>query len=396
MERNCKQICMIVYTDYQTDTRVRREAETLAELPGYRVTVLAPKKQDKPARCNIEGVELIELNENKYYGKSKAKYIFSYLKFTCLALFTCARLFFSGKIDIVHVHNMPNFLVFSAAVPKFFGKNVILDLHDTVPETYAAKFGNENSLFFSAFCLEESIACGFANHIICVNHIQRETLQKRGVPKGKITICMNVPDPKLFTAKTRRKIKDRNDENFNLVYHGTIAKRLGIDLVLQAIARLKNEIPNIKFWIWGRGGGDLADILRVADEIKIKDKIKYQKPVPLSELIPKLLNMDIGIIGNRKNAATQLMLPVKMLEYIALNIPVVVPRLRGIEYYFSDKMVSYYEPENIDSMAEAILRLYRDPLLQRTQTENARAFLEQYGWETHKMDLIDLYNKLLG
>ena len=71
--------------------------------------------------------------------------------------------------------------------------------------------------------------------------------------------------------------------------------------------------------------------------------------------------MDIGVIGNRRTAAGDLMLPVKMLEYICLDIPVVVPRLKTIEHYFSDDMVAYYEPEDVESLANAIYRLYREP-----------------------------------
>ena len=55
------------------------------------------------------------------------------------------------------------------------------------------------------------------------------------------------------------------------------------------------------------------------------------------------------------------MLPVKLLEYVSLGIPAVVPRLKTIEHYFSDDMVAYYEPEDVESLADAIYRLYREP-----------------------------------
>ena len=42
--------------------------------------------------------------------------------------------------DLVHVHNMPDFLVFTAWFPKLTGAKVILDIHDIVPEFYASKF----------------------------------------------------------------------------------------------------------------------------------------------------------------------------------------------------------------------------------------------------------------
>jgi len=104
--------------------------------------------------------------------------------------------------------------------------------------------------------------------------------------------------------------------------------------------------------------------------------------------------MDLGIIPNKRNMATELMLPVKMLEYVAIGIPVVSARLKTIEHYFSNNMVTFFEPENVESMANAILSMYRDKNRRREQALEARKFIERYGWEKHKKDLIQLYQEL--
>ncbi len=61
------------------------------------------------------------------------------------------------KYDLVHVHNMPDFLVFAAAVPKLMGSKTILDIHDIVPELYCSKFGiSSNSVVFKLIDQEGS------------------------------------------------------------------------------------------------------------------------------------------------------------------------------------------------------------------------------------------------
>src|SRR5207247_8680052 len=45
------------------------------------------------------------------------------------------------RYDVVQVHTMPDFLVFAALIPKLLGAKIILDVHDLMPELYAAKFG---------------------------------------------------------------------------------------------------------------------------------------------------------------------------------------------------------------------------------------------------------------
>jgi len=390
-----KKICMIVYTDYPADTRVRREAETLAELPEYSVIVIALKEGALPCSHVIDGVRVLEINEAKYCGKSKFKYILSYIKFVILSFFACTKLFVSGQVDIVHVHNMPDFLVFAGLIPRLFGKKLILDVHDSVPETYLVKFNTNSVMLSKALCFEEFVCCALAHKIICVNHVQRDVLVNREIPLKKMCISMNVPDHNRFNSKNLKRTDDRGDTGFNMVYHGTIVKRLGIDLVITAVSRLANEIPDLHFHIWGKSGDDLDEFVGLSKELGVENKVHFiTGGVPLERLPSKLARMDLGIVGNRKNIATELMLPVKMLEYIALGIPVVVPRLKGIEYYFSEEMVCYFEPENVGAMAACILKLYKDKSLRKMQAEKAQTFLDQYGWKKHKMEIIKLYAEL--
>jgi len=388
-----KQICMIAYTKYRYDLRVRREAETLVAMQEYDVSFLTLKSGDIPKKYVQDGVNVIELNSIPYKGKNKSKYLVSYSKFLVLSFIACTRLLFTRNLDIVHIHNMPNFLVFVAVIPRLFGKKIILDIHDSVPETYAAKFGNKSNVLFKLLCLEESLCCRFVQKIICVNHPQRDALIKRGVPAQKIEISMNVPDPKRFSLKANNKGMTKCLTNFKLVYHGTLAKRLGIDLTIQAVARLVDKIPGLEFHIFGEGD-DAEEFIELSKSLGVERYVIFNKIVPVDSLVTTLEGMHLGVVSNRKNIATELMLPVKMLEYVVLNIPVVAPRLKTIQYYFTEEMVSYFEPENIDSMVDAILELYHDESRRKRQVQMARKFLDQYGWEKHKMDLINLYKSL--
>jgi hypothetical protein len=105
--------------------------------------------------------------------------------------------------------------------------------------------------------------------------------------------------------------------------------------------------------------------------------------------------MDLGVVGNRRSVACDLMLPVKLIEYVSLGIPTIVPRFKAIEHYFSDDMVTYYEPENVQSLADSVYRLYMEPHTCRLQAERANRFLEEYGWERQGADLVTFYRQLL-
>ncbi len=384
---------MIGYTNYLSDARVRREAETLAATGDFDVTFLALQEKDPAKSYEIENVKVVELNVKKYRGQNKFKHFASYMKFLYLAFCKCNKLLFSRRLDVIHVHNMPNFLVWAGFLPRVFGKKMILDIHDSTPETYFARYGEDaNQFLFKILCWEELLCCSFANKVISVNHVQRDELVKRGIPSKKIVISMNVPDPKWF--RTDKIIKHNENTRKKIIYHGTVAKRLGIDLAIRAFAKISNVNPSLEFHIIGDGEG-LDECTELSKLFDLDRYVHFSNTlIPLELLFNMLENMEMGLVANRKNPATELMLPVKLLEYVALGIPAVVPRLRTIEYYFTDEMVSYFEPEDVESLAQAILDLSKNDIKSKAQAEKARAFLDQYGWGKNKMDLINLYKEI--
>lgn len=387
-----RHICMIAYTDYAGDARVRREAETLAS-QGFNVVCLTNKNDGKPTRYVLDGVEVRELRVGKYRGKSTVAYLLSYIRFLMAASTSCLGLMVKGKLDVVHVHNLPDFLVLAGLLPRLAGRKVVLDIHDSVPETFAAKFSNA-PLVHKLLCLEERLSAVVAHKVICVNHPQRATLVARGIPDAKTFVSMNVPDPRIFGSPSANgHVPD--PARLNLVYHGTMAERLGVDLLIRAVAQLRGRVPAARLHLWGHGD-DLAAFQRLAQQLDTGESIVFNpKGFPLKDLPHQLSSMDLGVVGNRRSAACDLMLPVKLLEYVSLGIPAVVPRLRTIEHYFSEQMVSFYEPENVESLSDAIFRMHCEPEQRRAQATRARAFLADYGWQRQGAELVTMYQQLL-
>ena len=388
-----RHVCMLAYTDYAIDARVRREAETLAAR-GFVVRCLTTRSGDCRRRFTLNGVWVQELPIAKYRGKSTAAYAASYLAFTIAAAAVCAGLLVRRRLDVVHAHNIPNFVVLAGLVPRLLGVRVVLDVHDSVVETFAAKFPGNAALAAALRC-EERVSALVAHKVICVNHPQRDTLVARGIPADKTFVSMNVPDPSIFGVGDVAKAH-RGADTLNLVYHGTMAERLGVDLLIRAVGRVRERVPGVRLHLWGHGD-DLPAFVRLVSQLELQDAVRFNpKGFPLHELPAELAAMDLGVVGNRRNAATELMLPVKLLEYVARGIPVIAPRLSTIAYYFAEDMVAYYEPEDVESLAETICRLCHDPGRRADQAQRAHVFLALHGWERQGADFGDWYCRLAG
>ena len=383
-----KRVCMIAYTNYRFDGRVRLEAESLVSW-GYEVVFLVPKQEAKAITYTLEGVTVEELNVRKIRDHNKVRYVLSYVAFLLLAFLACTRLFVRSGIKVIHVHNMPDLLVLAAAIPCLFGCKLVLDLHDTVLETYEAKFGKGSRIVLWCLRLEERFCCAMADRVICVNHVQRQAVIARGIRGDKIATVITMPrfasPPNLTPAG--------QSTAFRMVNHGTMSKRLGNDLILEAAAKLVQEIPAFELHIIG-GGDNLDQLQLLAKSLGLGGTVHFHPGVPWDKLAEKLQFMDVGIVANRVNIATALMLPSKLIDYSVLGIPAIVPRLKAIEYYFSDEMVSYFEPENVDSIVAATLALYRDPARRQDQAKKARKFLDENRWDGHNNGLRGLYDHL--
>jgi glycosyltransferase involved in cell wall biosynthesis len=343
----------------------------------------------------IDGVKVRELKVPKYQGKSLIGYLGSYLRFLTVTSIECIRLLWKRQLDVVHVHNLPDFLVFAGFVPRLAGRKVVLDIHDSMPETFATKF-HDGALSAKLIRLQEKLSASVAHRVICVNDPQRETLVGRGLPASKTFVCMNVPDPKVFGGLAVQRRPPANDRHFNIVYHGTMVERLGVDLIIRAVAQVRERVPCVRLHLWGNGD-DFVRFHRLVKELGAEDTVLFNRNgFPVQELAQHLRSMDLGVVGNRRSVATDLMLPVKLMEYVSLGIPAVAPRLRTIEHYFSSDMVAFYEPENVEALAAAIERLSLGPELRAAQAEQADGFLKEHGWERGGAELVTFYQTLIA
>lgn len=182
-----KHHCMVVYALYPLgEARVQREAEALLR-HGYEVDVICLRLPGEPAIDQYKGVRIYREKYRvpflKTSGSGLGERFFKYLRFFLTAAVRVTRLHLSRHYDTIQVHNLPDFLVFCTLIPKLLGTAIILDLHDLMPEFYAGRFRETDSIAARLIRWQEQIACRFADHVITVSEHWRQTLIRRGVPR---------------------------------------------------------------------------------------------------------------------------------------------------------------------------------------------------------------------
>jgi glycosyltransferase involved in cell wall biosynthesis len=379
---------MIAYTTYMHDGRVKRHAEALAER-GDHVDVICLATEQQPI---TNGVNVIGLPMPRYRGASKSAYLMSYMRFFSMAAQRAAKMSLKERYDVVIVCTMPDAVIVTAILPKFLGSKVVLDVHDTMPELYRDKFGGaRGAAGAKLLMLEERASSWWADRVLAVHDLHRDRLQLAGVPAGKIHVVMNSPDIRIFNL---HKNGSSPPNQFTLICHGTVTQRLGLDLAIEAVASLRSEIPELRLKVIGEGDR-LAESRTLVDRLGLGGRVSFMDLVPVEKLPALLVQADVGLVPYRPSSATHLMLPVKLLDYATLGIPVIAARLRTVEYYFGDGAVALFEPGNVTDLAQSIRRLYYNPDLRAQLVERARHALDALNWQNQRNEYYRAIDSLL-
>ncbi|MGC2526285.1 MAG: glycosyltransferase, partial [Candidatus Acidiferrum sp.] len=260
-------VCMVCYTFYETDTRVMRYAEALAKR-GDHVDVFGLRKPGTASSESLCGVQIRRLQGRLFNETNLLSYIWRVLLFLMRALYQVTFHDLRNKYDIVHIHSVPDFLVFAALLPRLRGTPVVLDIRDILPEFYASKFAaSERSIGFQFLCMAERLSAAFATHVIVANHAWQERLLSRSIKPGGSTVILNLPDRSIFTPGKKQYPKDR----FLLLYHGTLNWHQGLDLAITAFAKIKDVVPEADFHIYGDGPSN-PDLLSLVEQLHLEGR----------------------------------------------------------------------------------------------------------------------------
>jgi glycosyltransferase involved in cell wall biosynthesis len=385
-------ICMIAFTHYPTDSRVRREAEALSDRKDM-VDVICLKGKNKDSVKFMNGVRLLEVSVPRYRGSSALLYLIQYFIFFMISSIWLVFLHLKNRYQVIQVHTMPDFMVFTGLIPKLLGAKVILDVHDLMPELYQSKFGlRDNHWMIRFITWMERMSIKFADKAIAVHKPHLDTLTRHGNPEAKFIILLNLADPKLFYQP--KKSSHNSQAGFRLIYHGMVAKRNGLQTAFYAIAKITREIPEIRFQIYGEGD-DIPTLKNLAKELNLNEYIEiHEGYIPMKKLVPIILEADVGMVPILYDEFTKFMLPVKLLEYVTLGLPVIVSRTETIEAYFDDTMVQYCQPGNADDWAEKIIFLYKNPAYRLELSKNSQKFSKNYEWDFQKQSYYALIDGL--
>ncbi|NPV10183.1 MAG: glycosyltransferase [Ignavibacteria bacterium] len=387
-------ILMVAYTNYSTDSRVIKESSALVER-GMFVDFICLKDENLHSCSPLKGINIINIPLKRYRGKNKYLYVLYYLIFFLFVFLISSFLYIKKRYKIIHINNMPDFLVFAAIIPKLFGAKLILDIHDPLPLTFLTKFNlSKNNFFYKLLLLEERVSAKFVDKVITTHSFLRnEVLKTDGLPIEKIDVVMNLADEQRFKFLYNYNLNGK----IHLVYYGTIAERFGLQYILELFYKF-NIFNNFNIELTIIGSGDYETYLKnLIKRNKLESYVNFiNKNIPYEELPKVLSNFNLGLVPYELSYATEYMLPVKLLELISLGIPVLVIKNKAISYYFTDEDVFFFNLTEPDVFIKLIKKIYDNKDLLYEKRRKLKEIRKKFFWSNEAVKYYNIIQNLVG
>ena len=208
-------------------------------------------------------------------------------------------------------------------------------------------------------------------------------IAERDVAHEKITVLPNGADPDAFdphlvgtAIRQRYQLADCRVIGFV----GILRPWHGIELLLAAFARLSPCERNLHLMLVGDGPIE-AELKAEVKKANLSDRVTFTGRVPHAEIQQHIAVMDIAVSPR----ATFYASPMKILEYMAMGIPVVAPRMDNIVDICGDEQDALlFKPEDVSSLEHSLNRLIQNPAEARELGAKARQKIEsQLNWKAN-------------
>ena len=259
----------------------------------------------------------------------------------------------------------------------------------------------EGSLRYRATRELESWALRRAGHVTTICEGLRSDIVARGIPSDKVTVIPNAVDIESFDFGGNPDLELKKDlglSSCTLVgFIGSFYAYEGLDLLLEALPRILERLPDVRLLLVG--GGPQEEALKAqAKNLGIADKVVFTGRVPHQEVQRYYDLIDVLAYPRHSMRLTDLVTPLKPLEAMAQGRLLVASDVGGHRELIRDGETGMlFRAGDVASLAETIMKLLakRDYWTELMHA-GRRYVVEERNWARSVANYRHVYERLLG
>lgn len=376
------------------DPRVWREAKTLRDA-GYQVSIICPKGRGFENRHEtLEGIEIYR--HPSWDGATPLGYLLEYFWALTVEFALALKVYLRTRFLILQACNPPDTIFLIALFFKLFGVRFVFDHHDLTPEYCAVRF-RRKGFFYHLARLAERISFCVADVTIATNSAFREiALTRGGVSPERNFVVRTCPDLQEFPPQPAQ-LELKDGRNYLVVFVGEMGPQDGVDLLLKSIDYLINVKGrrDTLFALIG-SGSELGRLRAQAAAHGLDDCVKFTGRLYGHDLRTYLATATVGVAPDPSNMFNDKLTMIKILEYMAYGVPVVLYDLPQGHESAGEAALYARGNDPIDFAAKISQLLDSGPTRDRMGAIGRKQIVESLNWGIERQELLRAYNAALN
>ncbi|VVB96467.1 Trehalose synthase [uncultured archaeon] len=281
------------------------------------------------------------------------------------------------KFDVIDVSAFPYLSCFTVKLVSVLkGNRMLITWHEVWRDYWYEYLGRAG--FFGK--LVEYLTSRLTAGSIAVSAMTKNNLESLGVGGENIHILPNGIDLERITRAEPSPLA------YDIIFAGRLIKEKNVDILLEAIGRIKNTIPNIKCLIIG-DGPEKDQLVRLATGLKIQDNVKFSGFLEYDEVISYIKSSRVFVLPSSREG-----FGIVVIEAFACGVPVVTVKCEqnAASLLVSEDTGIVVNPD-VKDIINAVLKLITDTELRKRMSMSALDTAKKYEWDIIAMQLAKVY-----
>ncbi len=210
-------------------------------------------------------------------------------------------------------------------------------------------------------------------------------IDEYGVKSEKISIIPNGVDLSLFDITSKKNPR-------KIVFAGAMYYHRGLDILLEAIPYIIKKIPDTKFVLLG-SGAEMNKLKKIVLENKLEDSVEFKGWLKREKIPENISDASIGIGPLRLTDVTSRALPIKVLEYMAVSLPIIAQKGTLPEDVLENEKNGYFI-ENVNDLVEKIILLLNQPEKIKEMGIQSSKMVQKFSWDKVVKNIIEESKKI--
>ncbi|QLH04002.1 hypothetical protein C5F49_00695 [Nitrosopumilus oxyclinae] len=216
--------------------------------------------------------------------------------------------------------------------------------------------------------------------LVSNNDTKKIIINEYNVKPEKISIIPNGVDLSLFDITSEKDPK-------KIVFAGAMYYHRGLDILLEAIPFVIKKIPDAKFVLLG-SGTEMEKLKKIVIENKLENSVEFKGWIKREQIPENISDASIGIGPLRLTDVTSRALPIKVLEYMAVSLPIIAQKGTLPDDVLENKKNGYFI-ENANDLAEKIILLLNQPKKVENMGIQSSKMVQKFSWNNVVKSIIE-------